>query len=219
MTDHPFRLPKALDPGNEQMAVDVLKKYYAPLELPNNGFTGSIFDTFDPSGTRERSADVFTSDDMVALSLLSISVPIRAAVELLSHQRERFSGLLGAVGPDRDLVDETSTARDAFAPAWSLWGALMELPGVGATTASKLMARKRPRLIPVFDSVINRHVLGGRGSLWAALHHALTVDDRVLFKKLVSLRRVAELPEAVSPLRVFDVLAWMEGTGNLHPGS
>ena len=118
------------------------------------------------------------------------------------------------MGPDRNLADEASVAESEFRPAWDLWRALSELPGLGPTTVSKLMARKRPHLIPIFDSVINAIVLGGSGVLWSPLHTALTADNRALQKRLLRVRAAAGLDEAVSALRVFDVLAWMDGSGN-----
>ncbi len=94
-----------------------------------------------------------------------------------------------------------------------MWAALRDLPDVGVTRAAKLMARKRPRLIPIVDSVIRDHAFGGEYSFWAPLHQALTHDDRALHGRLQEIRRAAGLGEEVSPLRVFDVLAWMDGSG------
>ena len=143
--------------------------YYAPLDA--GGFTGGQFDAFDPSASRAASANVFTADDVVSVSLLSVDVPGRATLELLDRQRARFSALLAAAGPDMDLVDVESTDPQRF-PIRALNDALRELPNVGPTTASKLLARKRPRLIPIFDSVINEHLLKGTGRLWEPLRLA-----------------------------------------------
>lgn len=190
----------------------MLRAYYAPLG-PGQGFTGGQFDTFDPSKTRALSADVFTAEDVIAVSLLSVHVTGRAALELLEHQSWRFSELLRAVGPDRDLVDVESTSPDRF-PARALNDALRELPGVGPTTASKLLARKRPRLLPIYDSVIDRHLLQRSGRLWEPLRLALRAEDRQLHRHLINLRSAAGLPEHVSVIRVLDVLAWMDGSKN-----
>ena len=101
--------------------------------------------------------------------------------------------------------------KRSFGAAWALWRALMALPDVGPTTASKLMARKRPRLIPIFDAVINSYALGDSGKLWVPLHAALRENG--LHNRLVNLRARAGLDERVSALRVFDVLTWMTGKG------
>ena len=192
----------------------VLRAYFGPFTRDGAGFTGGQFDTFDPSWTRASSANTFTSDNLVAVGMLSVDVPARAALKLLVSQRRRYEGLLEAVGPDIDLVDVPSVAKADFLPAWELWGALSELPGLGPTTVSKLMARKRPRMIPIFDSVINELVLGGSGVLWAPLHRALRQDNGALHERLAACRADAGLDESISVLRIFDVLAWMEGSGN-----
>ncbi|KRF44613.1 hypothetical protein ASH01_11515 [Terrabacter sp. Soil811] len=211
-----FEVPASLRDASDARAAAVLAAYYQPLTSAGAGYTGGKFDTFDPSGTRSACANTFTADDLVAVSLLSVEVPARAAVELLVSQRRRFEVLLESIGPDRELVTEASVDEPDFRPAWELWRALLELPGLGPTTVSKLMARKRPRLIPIFDSVIDKSVLGGTGVLWSPLHAALIADDRALQKRLLRLRAAAELDASVSALRVFDVLAWMDGSGNSH---
>jgi Family of unknown function (DUF6308) len=209
-----FKLPPSLLDASDDRAVAVLTAYYQPLSGRDGGYTGGQFDAFDPSGTRSGSANTYTADDMVAVTLLSVEVPGRAAMEVLVLQRRRFEVLLESIGPDRDLADEASVAESDFRPAWELWRALSELPGLGPTTVSKLMARKRPRLIPIFDSVIDRTVLGGTGVLWSPMHEALSEDHRALHERLARVRADAGLDESISVLRVFDVLAWMDGSGH-----
>ncbi|MFC9768511.1 DUF6308 family protein [Rhodococcus jostii] len=40
---------------------------------------------------------------------------------------------------------------------------------------------------------------------------ALRADDAALHHRLLSIRDAAGLPEEISALRVFDVIAWMDG--------
>lgn len=209
-----FELPASLRDPSDDRAAAVLASYYRPLSGKAGGYTGGQFDAFDPSGTRSASANTFTADDLVAVSLLSVDVPGRAATQMLVTQRRRFETLLEAIGPDRDLSAEGSVAEPSFRPAWELWRALAALPGLGPTTVSKLMARKRPRLIPIFDSVIDTTILGGGGVLWAPLYAALRENDCALHNRLLQVRTLAGLDESISALRVFDVLAWMDGSGN-----
>ncbi|MDX3862192.1 DUF6308 family protein [Streptomyces europaeiscabiei] len=65
--------------------------------------------------------------------------------------------------------------------------------------------RKRPRLLPVYDQVV-RCVLGRPKSFW---FDALRADNRALHRELMALRQSADLPAAVSALRVCDVVLWM----------
>jgi Family of unknown function (DUF6308) len=209
-----FELPASLlDPTNHRVAA-VLAAYHRPPFGKGGGYTGGQFDSFDPSGTRSASANTFTADDLVAVSLLSVEVPGRAAMQMLGLQRRRFETLLESIGSDRDLANEASVAEPDFRPAWELWRALAALPGLGPTTVSKLIARKRPRLIPIFDSIIDATVLGGTGVLWSPMHAALREDGYALQERLLRVRTLAGLDESISALRVFDVLGWMDGSGS-----
>lgn len=209
-----MELPRSLSVPSNERALVLLKSYFAPLSGHDGGYTGGKFDTFDPTGSRSASMHTFTSDDLLSLSLLSTPVPGRAALELLERQRRRFENLLEDLGPDRDLVNEPSVSRDQFAPAWALWRALDELPGMGPTRVSKLMARKRPRLIPVFDDVLATTVFAKSTNHWMDLWAELRASGRSLHDRLADLRLQAGLDESISALRVFDVCAWMDGSKN-----
>lgn len=199
--------------GTEDRAATVLRAYYRPLTGHDEGFTGGAWDIFDPSGTRGSSTNVFTADDVLACSLLATPIYGRAAMELLVLQRERFTRLLEQLGPDRDFVDEEAVDETSFAPAWALWQALRDLPQIGRTRTSKLMARKRPNLIPIFDTVILSHVFQNPDQQWVRLHSALRANGRELHERLLDVRSRAGLGPETSTLRVFDVLAWMDATG------
>lgn len=74
--------------------------------------------------------------------------------------------------------------------------------------AGKLLARKRPHLIPVYDQVI-RCLLGRPEKVWLKQHDQLAADDGALRQELRSLRSPADVPGHVSLLRVLDVVLWM----------
>jgi hypothetical protein len=65
----------------------------------------------------------------VAITFLSVSVRAEAAQILLRDREADFAAMLNALGPDRDLAIDT-------------------------TIATKLIARKRPRLHPIWDRVV-----------------------------------------------------------------
>ena len=134
-------------------------------------------------------------------------------MEILGPRALLLEKLLAAIPSDLDLVELESIGREQLPDAWELWSALRGVPDLGPTTVSKLMARKRPRLIPIFDSVVKAHLMGGGDQHWVPLHAELRADDRALHRRLLELRTAAGLPEAVSALRVLDVLTWMEGSG------
>ncbi|RFP70497.1 hypothetical protein D0N42_08080, partial [Micrococcus luteus] len=210
MTAPQLHLPRTVASDQTELAVDLLKVYFESRK-----FIGSQWDGFDPSGTRAVSANVFTSDDVASAALLNTPVPGRAVAHLLISQRERFSELLRAVGPDRDFIDvDPDPSGKDMAPVYELYEALKTLPKVGPTIASKLVARKRPRLFPIVDAELRQTVFyevrqdTHRGR--QLLHAEFSAQDRTLWKRLASYHSAASLPTEVSVLRVFDVLAWME---------
>ncbi|MCG7320845.1 DUF6308 family protein [Arsenicicoccus bolidensis] len=192
----------------------VLRAYFTPLSGRNTGFTGGAWDTFDPSGRRSATADVFTADDLLSCALLSAPIRGRAAMDLLVLRADDFGALLDKVGPDREFVEIDDPDGPEFQPVRDLYSALVALPGVGETRATKLMARKRPHLVAIIDSVVKASVFGGMPRQWGPLHGVLTADGGQIHDRLLRLRSRAGLPEAVTALRVFDVLAWMDGSGN-----
>ena len=113
----------------------------------------------------------------------------------------------------KTATSPTSTPEEITpdSPAWVLEDALRGLPGIGRTIASKLMARKRPRLVPIYDKVLRR-VMGLEEGQWVPLNLALRADGQALQKRLLGLRDAADVPAAVSALRVLDVIAWRDGT-------
>ena len=82
----------------------------------------------------------------------------------------------------------------------------------GATTKSKLLARKRPLLVPIYDTVV-RDLLGLKdsGGFWAGMRHDLMSDDKALYHRAEGWCAYLELGETVTPLRALDVVMWRAG--------
>lgn len=209
-----INLTHSLTSEGHVSGVAALQAYFAPPPGAKEGFTGGAWDTFDPSGTRAASSTTFTADDVLSCTLLSTPVPARAALELLVNQRRRFEVMLEDLGPDRDFVDLPSTKGEVFGAVRRLYAALDDLPGVGETRATKLLARKRPRLVPIIDSVVKAAAFANAKTQWEPLHAALVAQNGRLWDLLIARRSAANLSLAVSPLRIFDVLTWMDATGN-----
>ena len=207
---HGLQLDESFDDVGRAAAV--LRWYFAPLSGKNRGFTGGVWDTFDPSGERAKKTNEFTADDLASCALLSAPIRGRATVELLTRQSATFSGLLERVGEVVDFVDVEIDGPQIRALT-QLFTAVRSLHDVGLTRTTKLLARKRPRLAPIVDGVLKDTVFGGGPRYWAPLHRALIADGRELWSYLEEAHAAAGLDERVTTLRVFDVLAWMDGSG------
>lgn len=190
--------------------VDDLRRYFgislAPGEMP---FTGSRFEHLAGGGDRPDVADRITAQDLIAVQTLSVTVPAPVALELLEGRLGVcLSGMLSEIPAGLDMADADTTHLKPGSPAYRAWELLVAQHGVGWVTAGKLLARKRPRLLPVYDDVV-RCALGHPADFWLTLHAALRGDDRAVHRSLVTLRQVAGIPETVSVLRVCDVAVWM----------
>ncbi|MEH0985334.1 DUF6308 family protein [Micromonospora sp. CPCC 205556] len=200
-----FRLPDALQTSDDAAATHLLKRYFGQPYLSPGCADGAYFDTWATDIDPFR----FTADDLIAIKFLSVEAPKTAVRALLRDRTDEFSRLLVELGPDRDLACEQKPLDHGWL-GWHLMRELRTIPGVGTTTASKLLARKRPRLRPIWDSVVAA-VTDTVQEQWEPLREALCADDLALHHRLLRLRDRLGLPEAVSALRILDVIAWREG--------
>ena len=156
-----------------------------------------------------------TADDLLALSTLSVPTPGSAAVELMEDQelRSQIHGILGELPENICCTTEEGrallTRKDSRLA--ELFHLIKGVRGFGNVRASKLLARKRPRLVPIYDSVI-RNALGVRG---VNDHWQFMVDifqDETLLGRLKKLRDDLEMSaDEISLLRIFDIVVWMDG--------
>ncbi|MDG6109614.1 hypothetical protein Daura_48560 [Dactylosporangium aurantiacum] len=199
-----FRLPVALQAPDNSAAVGLLKRYFGSPYLSPGCADGAYFDIWTASDPFR-----FTADDLLAIKFLSVEAPKTAVRQLLWDRADEFAKMLVDLGPDRDLADEDQPLDDGW-PGWHLMRELTGILGVGTTTASKLLARKRPRLRPIWDPVV-AGVTNAERVQWEPLRRALRADHCALQHRLLHLRALAELPDSLSALRIFDVIAWREG--------
>lgn len=215
-------LPAILDDGATSKAAALLRDYYtAPLAATGTVRTGARYDNWAGGGDAPETADSISGDDFIAALFLSIPFPAGAAIGILEIHAETVTKLLRGIPADVELsdlrADEFQKVLGPGSPAWQLWDLLRGKPdrkwGVGPTTASKLMARKRPKLIPIWDSVIKAQTgLSSSLAQWQEWHAALTADGGKLASRLDQIQAQAQLPAPLPRLRVMDVILWMDGT-------
>lgn len=163
----------------------------------DGSFAGSTFDDLP-----DNPSDRFCASDLLAASLLDVRFGPQAVRRLLETGPNTFSRLLADIPDDVDLWNATA---DDLSPAYELWSAVRRLPGVGRTKTSKLLARKRPRLIPIVDSVIRNALPLGEDS-WMSLRATLT-DDHI--RERIEDVRPPRATSTISTLRLLDAATWM----------
>ncbi|MEU8001139.1 DUF6308 family protein [Catellatospora sp. NPDC049111] len=185
-------------------AENALRCYYT-------GWSGRRFESLGRLEGADPDPHEFTPVDIVAVSLLSVNVPAEAAIGLLEGDPgRRLSALLRDIPADVDLgTNGAGRLIDDKSPARTAWNELTDQRGIGSVIAGKLLARKRPRLIPVYDAVVGCVLNPPQHEFWTWLHHQLRTDGGALLGRLAKLRTDADLPEPASAIRVLDVVLWM----------
>lgn len=208
-------LPSIFAPDYEALVDALVQDYFCSNTSSGlHRFTGAHFETLSGNWDEPETQNVITAGDLAAVSCLSVKVPGASAIRVLEGQAHEIAKLLSAM----PAVDATlwgvpeEAVVDAQAPASQLWHLLRKArDGLGQTTTSKIMARKRANLVPVFDSVV-QSVLGIPSSKdhWEMMRRLMctSVAGYPLYQRLTETAGRVGLSATVTPLRVFDVAVW-----------
>lgn len=231
-TEVGWALPEILTTAGKDRAVSCLEQYFAHNEAGSPIFTGSLFE----HGTNK--SDKITAEDLLVLSLLD--VPVRgyqvahfltpsdtakkvdldevATRDFTAHQLPYHLGQINKIlaSIPTDVALSSKKAAALMLAGDQLWVALRR-KGFGPSRVSKLMARKRPKLFPIIDSVVAEQLGADSLGFYDNLRTILRAEDKALNKHLKDIRaeatkrsgndHIAEL----SPIRVFDIVVWMSG--------
>lgn len=185
---------------SEQVQHD-LTRYFGGGKSP---FTGRWFEEFSAMGDPNR----FEPSDVLAVEALSVKVPPEAAGQLLITDSERFNSLLRQIPREQNLWEVKRLDVNVGGAADHLHTALRTLPGIEWVTAGKLMASKRPKLIPILDSEVRALIKPPKEMFWVTLHDELS--DPAKRSAISDVCKPA--PPQVSLLRRIDVALWMAAT-------
>jgi hypothetical protein len=209
----PPRLVRAVDGDTDERAwcLKALCTYFHSSVGEGPRYTGACFDRLGGGGDAPEVANTITAADLLAVGLLDVPVPGDAVLRFLGPDAEKITGLLAKVEVSIDLHAGSADVgpRSEAADLWDLLRAWRQpdVPGAGVTTTSKLLARKRPRLLPIYDRVVADQLgLRDQRDYWREIQDLLRQDGVVPF--LSDLVREESLDD-VSVLRAFDVLLWM----------
>jgi hypothetical protein len=198
MTDLRHEVRTRID---DERAPRFLSKYYA------GRYTGALFDTA-PS-LRSSSLGRFTAHDIAAVATLSVPMSGRAVAGLIERE-DTLAGLLERVRPDLDLADATDDDLDAL---FALQREIDKVADIGHVTRSKLLAHKRPLLVPIRDQYVLTALLGRDHGDFTRPLRDLVAADRSILDRLRELRQIDTVPD-ISLLRVLDVVVWMTEHGD-----
>ena len=147
------------------------------------------------------------ANDVAAATALSVPLDGQTLQKLFERAEEFDAHLADAPGPQATIweVDEVDLADDA--PLSLAYGVLTSVRGISYVTASKLLACKRPHLVPIRDTVVES-VLGAGREWWAPWRRVML--DKEL-RDLVERLTPSEVPPHTSILRRIDVILWRAG--------
>ncbi len=179
-----------------------------------------------------RARGPLTEADLLAPALLNVQqMSLRAYYELL-EALPRLSSLLDDLDPELSLV---AAQPDHLHAIGALYGVLddSDVHGTRGTRLSKILHRKRPALIPLYDEQVRRcYQVGegthGQGAPVPPVKGRSWADFMVAFAGAVQEDLVTQLDtwEAIAglaadppitPLRALDIIAWHAGAPLSRP--
>jgi len=192
-------------------AVDALTRYFNE-DVARPRYTGRWFERFAGGGDRPDIADTVTEADVLALNFLSITDLANVAIDTMITYAAEITELLEQIPANLAMHEAPWTTYAPGSPTSRLWWLFKRCGGKDRwVTANKLLARKRPHLLPVYDSQV-KAVLDTPGSAWACLWTWFQADSRRA-EAVAKMRDQANGTEGISLLRCVDVILWMFATG------
>lgn len=187
-------------------ATQLLSAYLTP-----GLFSGSLW---DPAIERRLGPDERNTIDVEDLySPTLLSAPIRgSAGQAILERGDTITELLRDVDHDVPLWHpDAARVSEALEGAKQLVKELERVPHVGPTRASKLVAAKRPQLVPIWDSQISK-ALGADRMTWLQYWTAWRRSITPAVDELLSIASEVGHPR-LSPLRTIDIIIWMDRWG------
>lgn len=179
-----------------------------------DGYTGSRFEFFDGGGDAEPVKNKFTYADVFAPNFLSVRVPADLGFRLVEGDlAKKASELLEQIPVSDELHLCEENPLDG-SPALKLWR-MIDPKKTAPVRTSKLLARKRPHLLPILDSVLQDALMQRTTGRWN--HYFQLFSDESLVKSLEDVRSSSSATNTTFPdiarlslLRTLDIALWME---------
>lgn len=195
------------------------------LAAQGGRFGYPAFDAYEAGGGPGRLSD----GDFLAPCLLNAPVNIKAFYSLVSI-RPRLESWLQKVPVDARLDDAGDAGLALLGELFSVLDAKPKLPHARGSILAKVMHRKRPAFVPLYDRYVdycyrgseNAPVPVDRQRSWAdfvpLLGAAMIADLEREREYLAQVAALAQGP-VITPLRALDICAWQAGrTTSPKPG-
>jgi len=179
---------------NLDATADKVAKYFEP----SNNYAGETFTTLSNNDPHR-----FSVEDLLAVALLETPFSGSATRTLLDNPATLVD-LLHGIPDGPPIWSVNKSTLGPVSAADTLWHELDALEGVGPTRAGKLMARKRPALIPIVDTVVEGYLPAPPSEYWLAIRSALLDQER-----RERIDRLGPRNPAITTLRRLDVAIWM----------
>jgi hypothetical protein len=202
--------------SNQNIHVTNLSRYFT------DDFSGSHFERFADGGDAAKVRNLIAAEDLLAVTCLSVNFPAHAMLNLIEGEvGEKVADQLSRIPVGEDLHNFASNPIAEGSPAWNAWALVDGLDDVGRTLTSKLLARKRPQLLPVLDDVVTCALRLGNDKNWQSIYELVTEESGEVVEELNVIRDLAAEEEStireLSTLRVLDVVVWMEHRPDHYP--
>ena len=173
---------------------------------PTRAFEGDLIHTI-----RQNDPHRITVEDLFAVTMLDVAVGPLGVRRLLYDEQTRdvVNALLKIIPNDVDIWNGKEHI-ELGGPADQLLNLLpRQGDRIGPTTAAKIVARKRPRLIPIVDSVVVAILQAPSRDMWRIFYQYLQSAER---RERLGAMRPHVVSSTVPLLRMLDVLLWMWGS-------
>lgn len=210
------RLSNQFSTNRRDDNIDALKKYFG--HESSTPFDGAFFEHYK---SRDARPNHIEAADLVAVTLLSMEIRRESRSGISTSNVLRIedweapiSKMLQKIPSNRELHTlsdlEFERYLGAGSPADQLFHFLIHDVKMHRVATFKLLARKRPDLLPIRDSVTAK-VLGASTNWWKSWHHALSAEPSIV-EELRSIRaqssKVDSRISVLSLLRVADIAIW-----------
>lgn len=183
---------------------------------PLGRYSGRAFETYGVNDPYS-----ITGDDLVAVTMLSIEINRGTCSGLtpddalaLEARSSEVDALLRSIPIDRTLEDLDRTEFDRWlgpgSPGDRLYALIKSVTGGRRVARHKLIARKRPGLLPIRDSVLETTLRWQNESEWWRPWWTALGSDPEVVDRLRRLRTDVPQAQHLSLLRVADIAIWME---------